>query len=280
MFTRFLVMSLFAAALTACGDAADFTKKIINSDNGEPLILFASATYETAASFLNIGDLQVVDGTGFCKEVDGVIGTATVPPAAPAPGEDFVIAFGNCVDEYGITYNNSIRVTISAFTDWSNLAFTLEFIDLTAESDWLGGDAMVGGSLDYVVAGEAGTVDLPFDTLTTEVSTGMMGQLQLDALNITVELDAENPEITETSVDGSGELSNTDFSAPLAVTLRTSSVLRLDTANVDLLCPQTGALRLTATEDSSYASLEYPSGTNNVYQVRTNGSFIEQYDCI
>jgi hypothetical protein len=57
-------------------------------------------------------------------------------------------------------------------------------------------------------------------------------------------------------------------------------VLNIDTADADLLCPQSGALRLTATEESSYASLEYPSGTNNVYQTRTNGSLIEQYDCI
>jgi len=282
MFTRILVMSLLAAALTACGDAADFRKKVINSDNGEPLILFASATYETAVSFMNIGDLQVVDGTGFCKEVDGVIGTATLPPAAPAPGEEFVITFGDCIDAYGITYNGSIQVTISAFTDWSNLAFTIEFIDLTAESDWFDGAAMVGGSLDYVVAGKAGTVDLvdlPGETLITEVMTGIMGQLKLDALSISVELDADNPDITQTSVRGSGAQSSTDFSAPLAVTLGTSSLLRLDTANVDLLCPQTGALRLTATEDGSYASLEYPSGTNNVYQVRTNGSLIKQYNC-
>jgi hypothetical protein len=171
-----------------------------------------------------------------------------------------------------------MQVTISTFTDWSNLAFSLEFIDLTAESDWFGGDAIVGGSLDYVVTGEAGTVDLPGLALTTEVMTGMMGQLVLDALNLTVELDADNPDVTKTSVDGSGEQSNTDFSGP--VTLKTSSVLNIDTADADLLCPQSGALRLTATEDSSYASLEYPSGTNNVYQTRTNGSLIEQYDCI
>ena len=281
MFTRFLVMSLFAAALTACGDAADFRKKVINSDNGEPLILFAAATYETAVSFLNIGELQVVDGTGFCKEVDGVTGTATVPPAAPAPGEDFVVAFADCVDEYGIKYNNSTRVTISEFTDWDNLSFSLEFIDLTAESNWFDGQATVGGSLDYIVAGKAGSVALPAGTtLSTEVITGMMGQLQLDSLSVTLELDADNPDVTKTAVNGSGEQFNTDFSAPLTVTLNTPSVLTVDTSNADLICPQTGELRVTATEDGSYASVQYPSGTDNVYQVRTNGSFINQKDCI
>ncbi|MEJ2315674.1 MAG: hypothetical protein P8Y83_01795 [Gammaproteobacteria bacterium] len=273
MRTRFLVIILLAAILSACGDAADFRKKIINSDNGEPLILFASGTYEVAASFMNIGDL-LDDGVGFCVSGDALF----VAPPAPVPDEVVQISFTDCVDENGITYNGAVSMKITAYTDWENLEYSLLFDGLSATSDWFGGKAMVVGSLDYVVAGEAGTVDLPFDTLTTEVSTGMMGQLQLDALNLTVELDEDNPDVTKTSVDGSGELSNTDFSGP--VTLKTSSVLSIDTANVDLLCPQTGALRLTATEDSSYASLEYPSGTNNVYQVRTNGSFIEQYDCI
>ena len=272
MFTRFLVMSLFAAALTACGDAADIRKKVINSDNGEPLILFASATYETAASFMSLGDL-LDDGVGFC-----VSGNADfVAPPAPVPDEVVQISFTDCVDENGITYNGAITMTITAYADWENLEYSLLFDGLSATSDWFGGKAMVGGSLDYVIAGKTGTVDLPGATFTTQVD---VNALKLDALNLTVELDSDNPDITETSVDGSGEQSNTDFSAPLAVTLRTSSVLRLDTANVDLLCPQSGELRLTATDDDSYASLEYPSGTNNVYQVRTNGSFIEQYDCI
>ena len=64
------------------------------------------------------------------------------------------------------------------------------------------------------------------------------------------------------------------------MTLNTPSVLTVDTSNADLICPQTGELRVTATEDGSYASVQYPSGTDNVYQVRTNGSFINQYDCI
>lgn len=111
--------------------------------------------------------------------------------------------------------------------------------------------------------------------------TGLMGELWLDNLSITVELDEENPDVKRTSVDSAGQQSNTSLTNPLSVTLKTSSVLTEDTvADVDLLCPQSGALRLTATQDGSNASLEYPSGTDNVYQTRTNGSFIAQYDCI
>ncbi len=275
MFTRFLVMSLFAAALTACGDAADFRKKVINSDNGEPLILFAAATYETARSFITIGDL-LDDGVGFCVSGDAVF----VAPPAPGPGEVVQISFIDCVDDNGITYNGPVSMTIAAFTDWENLEYSLELTGLEATSDeWFGGMASVSGSLGYVVAGKAGTVDLPGGTFTTEVVD--KGQLALDALNITVELDTDNPEITETSVDGSGEQSSASLGALLPVTLKTSSVLTVDTASeTDLLCPQAGELRLTTTEDGSYASVEYPSGTDNVYQVRTNGSFISQYDCI
>jgi hypothetical protein len=264
-------MSLLAAALTACGDAADFRKKVINSDNGEPLILFASATYEMAISFMDLGD-KLIDGSEFCS--DPVTATFTDPTVSP-----IFINFQNCVDENGITYTGLVTMTIPPeelpVTDWENLNYSLDLTGLKASSDWFGGDAMVGGSLDYVVAGKAGTVDLPGATFTTEVD---QSELELDALSISVELDADNPEITQTSVEGSGAQSSTDFSSPLAVTLRTSSVLRLDTADVDLLCPQAGALRLTTTEDGSYASLEYPSG--NVYQVRTNGSLVNQYDCI
>jgi hypothetical protein len=267
MFTRFLVMSLFAAALTACGDAADFRKKVINSDNGEPLILFASATYETAVSFMSLGDL-LDDGVGFCVSGDA----AFVAPPAPAPGVVVLITFTDCVDENGITYNGPVSLTIQAFTDWENLEYSLLFNGLSATSDWFGQQVMLSGDLIYAVAGKTGSVELPDGT------TFSTEQLELDTLNIAVELDADNPEITETSVDASGEQSSTAFSG--AVTLKTSSVLKIDTAEADLLCPQTGALRLTATEDGSFASLEYPSGTNNVYQTRTNGSFINQYDCI
>jgi hypothetical protein len=271
MRTRFLVIILLAAILSACGDAADFRKKIINSDNGEPLILFASATYEMVNSFMGLGD-KLIDGSEFCS--DPATATFTDPTLSP-----IFISFQGCVDQNGITYTGAVTMTIPPedlpVTDWDNLAYSLDLTGLEASSDWFGGKAMVVGSLDYVAAGKAGTVDLPGATFTTQVDENA---LELDTLNLTVELDEDNPDVTKTSVDGSGELSNTDFSGP--VTLKTSSVLSIDTANVDLLCPQTGALRLTATEDSSYASLEYPSGTNNVYQVRTNGSFIEQYDCI
>ena len=270
MRTRFLVIILLAAILSACGDAADFRKKIINSDNGEPLILFASAIYEVAASFINIGDL-LDDGVGFCVSGDALF----VAPPAPAPEDVVQITFTDCVDQNGVTYNGAVSMKITAYTDWENLGYSLDLTGLEASSDWFGGIAMVAGSLDYVVAGKAGTVDLPGATFTAQVDENA---LELDALNLTVELDADNPDVTKTSVDGSGEQSNTDFSGP--VTLKTSSVLNIDTADADLLCPQSGALRLTATEDSSYASLEYPSGTNNVYQTRTNGSLIEQYDCI
>ena len=274
MFTRFLVMSLFAAALTACGDAADIRKKVINSDNGEPLVLFAAGTSEMVSSFLSLGD-ELIDGSEFCS--DPATASFTDPTISP-----IFINFQDCMHESGITYTGTVIMTIPVdqlpVTDWENLNFSLDLTGLEATSvDWFGGTASVSGSLDYAVAGKSGTVDLPGGTFTTQVVDE--GQLELDALNNTVELDTDNAEITETSVDGSGEEFNSDFSAGLAVKLKTPSVLKLDTSNAELVCPQTGELRVTATEDGSYASVQYPSGTNNVYQVGTNGSFIKQYDC-
>jgi hypothetical protein len=275
-------MSLFAAALTACGDAADFRKKVINSDNGEPLILFASANYELVRSFMGLRDL-LDDGVGFC--VSGDADFIALPD--PQPGDLIQIAFTDCVDLNEYTYNGPVRLTIQAFTDWENLAYSLDFTGLSASFDcldcidWFGGEAMVSGALDYDIAGKTGSVELPAGTFMTEVTTGQAGKLELDALSITTELDEENADVTNTTVDGAGQQSNTSLTNPLSVTLKTSSVLTEDTAaDVDLLCPQTGAIRLTATEDGSFASLEYPSGTDNVYQTRTNGSFINQYDCI
>ena len=276
MRTRFLVIILLAAILSACGDAADFKKKIINSDNGEPLILFASANYEVVRSFMGLGDL-LDDGAGFCVSGDALF----VAPPVPAPEEVIQITFIDCVDENGITYSGPVSMTITAFTDWENLEYSLLSDGLSAESDWFGGEAMVSGALDYAIAGEAGSVELTAGIFVTEVTTGQAGKLELDALSIMTELDADNPETTETSVDSAGEQSSASLDSPLPVTLKTSSVLKEDTAaDVDLLCPQSGALRLTATQDGSNASLEYPSGTDNVYRTRTNGSFIAQYDCI
>jgi hypothetical protein len=272
MRTRLLVIILLAAILSACGDAGDFKKKIINSDNGEPLILFASATYEVAASFMSLGDL-LDDGVGFCVSGDALF----VAPPAPAPGEVVQISFTDCLDEYGVTYNGAVSMEITAFTDWENLEYSLLFDGLSAESDWFAGVAMVSGALDYTIAGKAGSVELPAGTFMTE---GETSKLELDALSITTELDEENPDVTETSVDSSGEQSSESLDS-LPVTLKTSSVLREDTASeTELLCPQSGALRLTTTRDGSNASLEYPSGTDNVYQIRTNGSFIERFDCL
>ena len=277
MRTRFLVIILLAAILSACGDAADFKKKIINSDNGEPLILFASANYEVVNSFMSLGD-KLIDGSEFCN--DPAAATFTDPALSP-----IFINFQDCVDDNGITYTGAVTMTIPPedlpVTDWQNLEYSLDLTGLKASSDWFGGEAMVSGALDYAIAGEAGSVELTAGTFMTEVTTGQAGKLELDALSILTELDADNPETTETSVDSAGEQSSASLDSPLPVTLKTSSVLTEDTAaDVDLLCPQSGALRLTATQDGSNASLEYPSGTDNVYQTRTNGSFIAQYDCI
>ncbi|MGD9296583.1 MAG: hypothetical protein PVG47_04225, partial [Chromatiales bacterium] len=174
MRTRFLVIILLAAILSACGDAADFRKKIINSDNGEPLILFASATYEVAASFINIGDL-LDDGVGFCVSGDALF----VAPPAPAPEDVVQITFTDCVDQNGVTYNGAVSMKITAYTDWENLGYSLNLTGLEASSDWFGGIAMVAGSLDYVVAGKAVTVDLPGATFTAQVDENA---LELDAL--------------------------------------------------------------------------------------------------
>jgi hypothetical protein len=225
---------------------------------------------------MSLGDL-LDDGVGFCVSGDALF----VAPPAPAPGEVVQISFTDCLHENGVTYNGAVSMTISAFTDWQNLAYDLLFDGLSAESDWFAGVAMVSGALDYTIAGKVGSVELPAGTFVTEVTTGQAGKLELDVLNITRELDADNPDVTEISVDSSGEQSSATLGTALPVTLKTSSVLKEDTASeTELLCPQSGALRLTTTRDGSNASLEYPSGTDNVYQIRTNGSFIERYDCI
>ncbi|MGD9356872.1 MAG: hypothetical protein PVH71_09300 [Chromatiales bacterium] len=273
MRTRFLVIILLAAILSACGDAADFKKKIINSDNGEPLILFASANYELVDSFKYIGG-KLIDGDEFCS--DPAAATFTDPTISP-----IFINFQDCLDEKGITYTGTVTMAIPAeelpVSDWENLSYSLDFTGLLASSDWFAGEVMVSGALDYTIAGKAGSVELPAGTFMTE---GETSKLELDALSITTELDEENPDVTETSVDSSGEQSSESLDS-LPVTLKTSSILKEDTASeTELLCPQSGALRLTTTRDGSNASLEYPSGTDNVYQIRTNGSFIERFDCL
>jgi len=272
MFTRFLVMSLFAAALTACGDAADFRKKVINSDNGEPLILFTDASYWSIVSFLNLGELQVVDGTGFCKS-----GTATVPPAVPAAGDKIAIAFADCVDENGIKFNNSIEVSFNRFDSWDSLEFTLGIVDLTAEAAGFVGIAAFSGAVDYVVEGNTGSVTSA--SWEAAVPDGAMGRLMLTSLDIALGENSDDAAVIETSVSGDGEI-YTAATDTVPARLSDNPVLKQDSSDDTLLCPQTGALRLTATEDGSFASLEYPSGTDNVYQTRTNGSFINQYDCI
>lgn len=272
MFTRFSVMILLATALTACGDAGDFKKKVINSDNGEPLILFTDASYWSIVSFLNLGELQVTDGTGFCKS-----GTATVPPAAPAAGDVATIAFADCVDGNGITYNNSIDVTFTRFVDWTDLDFTVDILDLTAESGGFDGIAALSGTLDYAVTGLTGSIGS--STWEAAVPTGIMGRLTLSSLDIILAEDSDNAEVIAISTTGEGEIYNTVTDA-LPVTLDADPVIAQDSTDDTLLCPQTGALMLTTSEDGSNASIEYPSETNNVYQTRTNGSLINQYDCI
>ena len=210
MIRRFILAFVTAFLLTACGSGTDpVTIKRINSSNGVPLIEFTYTSQQALRSFLKIGELQVVDGTGFCKEVEGVTGTATVPPAAPLPGDVIVIAFADCVDENGITWNNSIRVTFTAFTDWSDLSFTLEVIDLTAEADWFDGIASLSGTLDYVVAGNAGSITSA--TFEAAVPTGTMGRLTLPSLEIVVTEDSDNPALTRTAFSGDGEIANTQI---------------------------------------------------------------------
>ena len=274
MFRRHLLAIVTAFLLTACG-SDPLTIKVINSNNGEPLMEFAYTSYESLYSFMNIGELQVVDGTGFCKEVDGVTGTATVPPVAPAPGDVFVVAFADCVDEYGITYNNSMEVTINAFTDWSNLSFTLEFIDLTAGAEWYDGVAAYQGTLDYEVAGNTGSV--ASTTFEAAVPDGLMGSLALTTLDIIVTEDEDNPEVIISTYDGSGETSNTRVGT-LAISIVTTSDIRQDSSNDTLLCPQRGRVKLNSIADGSFASIEFPDDSNNVYRIGTNLSY-KQYSC-
>ena len=85
MIRRFILAFVTAFLLTACGSGTDpVTIKRINSSNGVPLIEFTYTSQQALRSFLKIGELQVVDGTGFCKEVEGVTGTATVAQTAAA----------------------------------------------------------------------------------------------------------------------------------------------------------------------------------------------------
>jgi hypothetical protein len=290
MIRRLFASLLIAFTLTACGSGAlVFSTKIINSANGEPLIRFTVATYEVLLAFMKLDELQVTDGTGFCKDVGGVIGTATVPPAAPVAGDIFVIAFADCVDENGTKYNGSITVEITAFTDWNNLEFNLEVIALTAEADWFGGIAEFSGlakSLDYVVAGNAGSITLLIpvvsDTLIVSVPTGEMGMLELGSLSVVIVENATNTDITETTASGSGEISNTTFTTPLMVAVSTDPVLSQDTTNATLLCPQEGRVLVTsegaADSDGSFASVEFPANLDNKYRIGTNLSYTE-LDC-
>ncbi|MEJ2308816.1 MAG: hypothetical protein P8Z78_05785 [Gammaproteobacteria bacterium] len=271
MSRRHLLVIVTAFLLTACG-SDPLTIKLINSNNGEPLIEFAYTSYESLYSFMQIGELQVIDGTGFCKEVDGVTGSATVPPAAPAPGDVFVVAFADCVDEYGITYNNSMQVTVNAFTDWSNLSFTLEFIDLTAGAEWFGGVAAYQGTLDYEVAGNTGNI--ASTRFEAAVPDGIMGSLALTSLDITVTEDEDNPEILISTYNGAGETSSTQ-AGTLAISILTASDIRQDSSNDTLLCPQSGRVRLISNADDSYASIEFPGDINNVYRIGTNLSFTQ-----
>ena len=65
---------------------------------------------------------------------------------------------------------------------------------------------------------------------------------------------------------------------PLAISVSTDPAIREDTSSTTALCPDEGRFKVIADDDGSFASLEYPENTPNVYRVGTNLSHT-QFDC-